>query len=127
MTSHSLTTLGTWFNIWHYANVSCTVNRPELILSTLTDSIGIVTSIIRLPRGQGQCPVVTTLWVFLSVRQGDDRPDMLREEYFSWPQAPLELPYMQFDLHPSAGTWLFSSSFWSTSQLWQLGFCVPTI
>lgn len=38
--------------------------------------------------------------VFLSVRRGHDQPDMICEEYFAWPRAPLELPYMQFELHP---------------------------
>jgi len=67
MTIHSLTALVTWCNVWHYANGTCTGNRPELILSTLADSIGIFMSVIRLPQGQGRCPVVTMLWVFLSV------------------------------------------------------------
>jgi len=46
LSSRSFFCLLTWFNVWEHADVVRVGNRPELIISTIAASIGLMTSVI---------------------------------------------------------------------------------
>lgn len=100
--------------------VTCTRKHPELILSTLADLIGIVTSVIRSPWGQSWCPVVTTLGIsdfFPFVEVIISQMCYVRSIFpgykLPWSSCTCNLSFIL-----SAGTQLFSSSFWSNFDIY---------